>query len=100
MHAPSRCTHADYVVVWEEELGGEQDAESTEQSRRNERFRARFETSLVREGLELERVRPACPHLLQHTFKQLVRSLHGTPGHLRATLNTCNGAKHCVASPL
>ena len=50
------------MVVWEEALGGEE--ASAEQSTRNERFRARFETGFVREGLEFERVRPPCPPLL------------------------------------
>ena len=63
IHTPSRRTDADYVMVWEEELGGEEEA-SAEQSTRNERFRARFETGLACEGLEFERVRPPCPPLL------------------------------------
>ena len=52
------------MVVWEEEFVGEKKA-SAEQSTRNERIRARFETGLAREGLEFERVRLPCPSLLR-----------------------------------
>ena len=69
IHTPFRRTDADYVVVWEEELGGEEEA-SAEQSTRNERFRARFETGLAREGLEFEQVRPPCPPLLRAYNRQ------------------------------